>query len=302
MSLSFLQRYYARVSRVLGDPHASARYPNADKYEDLIDFEEALFNKLLRLAGQESLFGYAEATITLTVDTTRYLFPEGFRQFLALEQRDPDTGRQRNRLMSKPIYDTDYGVEILSATKGFKLHPALILDESQDWTLLYLRSPGELHYAFVDDNKVAPLAVQSEIPPTDGGNTYFDVDDYYAGTELRIFQADVGEGQIREVKDFKNGTFILRHAFDPLPQGSVGYEIVPSVPKRYDSIYAYDAAILQLISRREFDKANALKTTRAGQWDSIRDLVVSNTMDRAPTRVKPLRDEDFVPSGDSHNY
>lgn len=297
----FLQRYYDRVSRELGDPHASARYPEADRYDDLIDIEEALFNQLLKMAGQESMLGYAEATITLTLDTTRYLFPEGFRQFIALEQRDTD-GRLLNKLMSKPTYDTEYGVEILTATKGFRLHPALVLEGSQDWTLRYLRSPGELHYAYVGDDSVTSLAVRSKTPPANGGNTYFDVDDYYAGTELRIFQADTGQGQIREVKDFKNGTFVLRHAFDPLPQGNVGYEIVPSVPKRYDSIYALDAAIHQLIRRKEFEKAGALKVQRAGQWDSLRSLVISNTMDRAPARLKPLREEDFVPSGDSHMY
>lgn len=301
MALSFLQRYYARVSREMGDPHASARYPDADKYEDLIDSEEALFNQLLKMAGQESMLGYAEATITLEPSTTRYLFPEGFRQFIALERRDSE-GRLLSKLLSKPTYDTEYGPEILTTTKGFRLFPALSIEESQDWILRYLRSPGELHYAFIGDDKVSPLAVQSETPPTNGGNTYFDVDDYYAGTELRIFQADVGQGQIREVMDFKNGTFILRHAFDPIPRGSVGYEIVPSVPKRYDSIYALDAAIHQLIRRREFVKANELKKQRAGQWDSLRSLVISNTMDRAPARLKPLRREDTVPSGDSHYY
>lgn len=301
MTLSFLQRYYARVSRELGDPHASARYPDADKYEDLIDIEEALFNQLLKMAGQESMLGYAEATITLEPLTTRYLFPEGFRQFIALERIDTD-GRILDKLPSRPTYDTEFGPEILSATKGFRLHPVLSLDASQDWTLRYLRSPGELHYAFISNDKIKPLAVQSGTPPTNGGNTYFDVDDYYAGTELRIFQADTGQGQIREVKDFKNGTFILRHAFDPLPQGSVGYEIVPSVPKRYDSIYALDAAIHQLIRRKEFVKANELKKQRSSQWDSLRSLVISNTMDRAPARLKPLRTEDLISSGDSHYY
>ncbi len=301
MALSFLQRYYARVSRELGDPHASARYPNADRYEDLIDNEEALFNQLLKMAGQESMLGYAEATITLEPSTTRYLFPEGYRQFLALERFSSD-GRRLGGIRSQPVYSTEWGLEILTATKGFRLFPSVILEGTQDWTLRYLRSPGELHYAFVEDEKVSLLAVQSGTPPTDGGNTYFDVDDYYTGTELRIFQADTGQGQLREVRDFKNGTFILRHAFDPLPRGNVGYEIVPSVPKRYDSIYAIDAAISQLVRREKFLKANELKKLRSGQWDSLRSLVISNTMDRAPVRIKPLKEEDLVPSGDSYAY
>lgn len=300
MSLSFLQRYYARVDRELGDPHDSKRYPDADKYEDLIDFEEALFNELLKMIGQESLLGYAEATITLQPSTTFYRFPEGFRQFIKMERRD-DTGRLLDTLGTKPIYGTDYAVEILTATKGFRLQPALIIDADQDWTLQFLRSPGELHYALVDDSEIKLKSVQMGTPPTDGGNTY-SVDDYYAGVELRIYQADVGEGQVREVIDFKNGTFILRHAFDLLPQGDVGYEIMPSVPRRYDSIYALDAARAQLIRREKFEKANALRARRAQQWDSLRSLVVSNTMDRGPTRIKPLKREDLIPSGDSHSY
>jgi hypothetical protein len=299
----FLRRYYTLVDRRLADPHDSKRYPNSAKYEDLIDIEEALFNELLKMAGQESLFGYAEATITLNSTDIFYRFPEGYRQFLVLERRDSsDRKRILDVIKTKPLYGTTYGIEILTATRGFKLDPPLNVTEPQDWVLKFLRSPGELHFAFVEDKDIKPKSVQMGTPPSDGGNAYPDVDDYYAGVELRIFQADVGVGQVRDVTDFKNGTFILRHEFSPLPQGNVGYEIAPSVPRRYDSIYALDAAITQSIDREKFTKANALRLKRSQQWDSIRGLVVSNTMDRGPTRLKPLKSEDLLPSGDSAYY
>lgn len=296
---SFIQRFYRMVNQRLGDPHASIRYPDSDKLNDLYESDQEIFNSLLRVAGQESQMGYAEATITLTNGEAFYQLPVGFRDFLELQYRM--NGKVQGILRSKDFYSQEYGVEVLSGTRGMRLFPAVNLSADQDWTLCYRRSPGLLHHAKATD--VGDDFVVSGIPGTDAGEVQL-VNDYYNGMELRVYAATSGAvPQQREIINFAirgdgKGTFHLRHAFDPKPTGEVYYEVCPTLPLQYESIYALDVASAILMARNQFEKAGALKMERRKKWVSAKQFFLANVSDRGPTRSMPLKAEDFMPSGE----
>lgn len=303
---SFLERYYRAVTRELGDTHTSSRYPPADRLSDLGDIDQALFDSLLNVAGQESLMGYAEATITLVDGQIFYHLPFGFRQFLQLEYRDSQN-RVLDVVRTKQFYEGRYGVDILTADRGFRLFPPPNLTVNADWILCYLRSPPLLHYAEAESVSRDGKTLVSGVPPTNGGEIHL-IPDYYNGAELRIYRAgNLADPQVRVVTDFvvtrerlskAQGVFHLREALSPIPTRNTWYEICPTVPLRYDKIYAMDAAIPELIRREKYEKATQLKKTRDTRWRACVKHFSSNTMDRAPARIHPLTEEDLVATGE----
>lgn len=304
---AFLQRYYRAVARELGDPHTSSRYPNADRLSDLGDIDQTLFDSLLNVAGSESLMGYAEASISLVSGQIFYQFPFGFRQFIQLEFRG-DQNRVLEVIRTKQYYEGRYGVDILTADRGFRLFPPPGLRYTDaTWTLCYLRSPPLLHYAKAESVAADGKTLVSGTPPEDGGEVHL-IDDYYNGVELRVYNSgNRGDPQVRVVTDFvvtqrgrlkPEGVFHLREALSPVPSGDVWYEICPTVPLKYDRIYAMIAAIPELIRREKYTKAAELKKTRRERWSACVKHFSSNTMDRAPARIHPMREEDLASTGE----
>ena len=303
---AFLQRYDRSLSRELGDPNDSKRYPSADRLSDLHGLDRALFDSLLNVAGQESLMGYAEATVTIESGKIFYQLPFGFRQFLQLEYRNSQN-LVLELLRTKQFYDDRYGVDILTADRGFRLFPPADMTQDANWTLCYLRGTSFLHYAKAEGVSPDGKLVVSGIPPDGGGEIHL-VDDFYNGVELRIFNAgNLADPLIRVVTDFivtrRNrlkpvGVFHLREALSPIPTGDVWYEICPAVPLQYDNIYATSAAIPELIRREKYEKANELRKVRKEQWSACVKHFSSNTLDRAPARIHPFQAEDFVSTGE----
>ena len=299
---SFLERYYQAIDRECGDPHTSTRYPKADRLADLYELDQNLFDQLLKVAGMESLMGYTEATITLVSGQIFYTLPPGFRQFIQLEYRQDNYVTKY--LRSKSFYKDIHGVDILSSERGFRLFPPPSITEDQEWTICYLRAPGYLHYAKAARVSADGKAVVSGTPPDDGGELYL-VDDYYNGVELRIYASDNNaHPQTRVVSDFvitgsslrkQEGVFHLREALSPVPEGNIYYEICPTVPLRYDKIYALSAAIAELRRRDKHVKAESLEKEWRKKWVGCTAYFSSNTLDRGPERLHPLKPEDMMP-------
>ncbi len=294
---AFLTRFYDDVDEHLGDPHASARISKASKLRKLHDADEQIFNQLLKTTMQESLLGYAEATITLEDGKEFYPLPPGFRQLVQFEFRW--TERSTSILRSKQFYETHYGIDILSGSRGMRLRPPPSLSAPQDWVLLYLRSPGFLHHATAF--KVGDKSVTSGVPGTDAGELILTTD-YYNGMELRVFSAGRGAPQTQTITGFSilgdKGTFHLRHAFTPVPSGVVLYEICPTLPLKYDSIYALDVALLILGDRDRPVKVASLLKQRQAMWVSCKQYFESNVTDRGPARIHPLSRADRIATGE----
>lgn len=293
----FLKRYYERIDRHLGDEHASSRYPLKQRYDDLLDIDSRVFNQLLRSTGRESLLGYAEVEINFLPDQDFYAIPFDFARFLRLEQRV--SGAPTSLLPTKNFLSDPHspGVVILSRSRGFRVYPTPIVN--QTWTLCCLRQPGLIHYARA--THTAGRSLTSGTPPADGttfGGVLVPVTGYYNGMELHIIEAGTGVGQKREiVHSSAHGekiTFTLRHPFDPPLSGEVWYEIMPTLPPAYDAVYAYDASLEMAAARRTPEHYELLKSRRNELWNTAVDLVSSTTMDRPETQNRVPTEMDDV--------
>lgn len=294
---AFLERYYAGIDRHLTDPNTTKRYTKAQKLDDLHDIDRGIFESLLNVTGQESLIGYAETVVTLQNGIVFYPLPEGFRQLIGFEQR---TDRYvYRRLRSKQHYEERYGVEILTAGRGFRVDPPPLTSGDEDWVLIYQRAPGKLHYAKASD--VGDKTITSGTPGTDAGELVL-IDDYYNGMEVRIYSAARGAPQQREIVSYKvlsdtQAVFHVRHPW-AITSGDVYYEICPTLPLDYDSIYAFDAAMLTLDQRGHPERSAALLRHRNNRWKKCLAYAASNVSDRGPARIRPLRLKDRMPTGE----
>lgn len=294
---SFIDRYFKDIDRNLNDPSSSTRYPKVDRLSDLHDISQDIFDDLSGSTMQESTLGYAEANIVIKNSVGFYLLPHGFRKFLGFEQRN-SLGVATNVSGSKTHYSPSGGIQIITASRGFRINPPPQISGNETWVLQYLRAPGLLHFAKTES--VTLQTVETGTPGTDAGELRL-LPNYYNGMELHIYKAATGAGQIREVESFTvsgtKGIFHLRHEFDPLPTGTVWYEVIPTLPYGYDSIYAMDATLLQLDRREKFEKVRSLIKHRRKKMQAAREYVISNVVDRGPSRIRPLSQEDLMPTG-----
>ena len=272
----------------MNDPHTSKRVTNAKLLRDLETADQMFFEEMLRTTLQESTLGYAEAEITLVAEQEFYRLPHGFRQFLYFTKLDSE----RNTLGSmstKHVYEPTQGMQILDGKAGFRLYPAPDSDDADTWTLGYIRGPGKLHYA--QASHVGEKSLRSSSLGIDAGEIIL-VPDYYNGQHVRIYAADVGAPQYNVVtKSTVDGDQVILHMrHDLFPtSGDVWYEIRPTMPEPYDSIYAVEVAIMNLDRRIQGDHVAALEKHRKRLLSMCRDYFASNTADRAPSRVKPVR-------------
>lgn len=285
---SFIQRFFDDVTRNLDDANTSRRYPLNKRLADLHDLDQRIFEDILMASGQESYAGFAESTLTLQHGVEYYRLPEGFRQFLALEYRDTNDNVLA-RIRSGGFYGLKRRVQVITSARGLRLNPAVLFSDTTSteyWTLVYQRAPGLLHYASTSDTTAKSL--KTGTPPADGGRVVL-LDGYYNGMEFTVYDGK-GAIQTREVlNSFVDGermTLQPRHAFDPVPEGEVWYEMRPSVPERYDSIYALDASFLEM-GRRKTEPSAELKRQREFLWNAIFKYFTSNVSDRGPERIIP---------------
>jgi hypothetical protein len=281
----FLSRFYTAVDDYLGDPHTSARFPNASKLLAFNVAERRIFEDLLRISGQESYLGRAETTISLVADRNHYHFPPAFRQFWKLEYReDGDPDLVTNALPTIGEWSPGPGIIIVDANRGFIVRP--VPDTDETWYLVYQKGPIEIHYGTVTastniTNTGTQATLKVAASPTAG--TVSTRDDYYNGSLLHIVSATAGEGQILEVTDYValTGVLTLRHLFDTTPTGTVVYEIMPTVPPQYDDIYAIDVALEKARIRRSGNVGNLLQA-RKDLWKAVTNFFTSNLADRLP--------------------
>jgi hypothetical protein len=291
---SQLDVFYELTLDLLGSDTLGKRLTKDRLYRDLCDVDTQVFEDVLAATGQESLFGYTEATITLDSDTNFYSWPYGFRKFLSLEYRN-DNGVVIDNLGTAPFYRNSRGVMLLSSNRGFKM-PYTVTSE-QDWTICYLRGPVRMHFA-----KAASVKAKAVIAGTPGtyAGELLTVPDAYNGSELTIYSAAFGAPQTRVVEKYivdQTGvcTFILRDALSPVPTGEVWYEINLTLPREHLRLYALDVAIANLPSREEGGKASELISLRRKAWAAAQSFVTANTADRGPARNRPLRRIDMMP-------
>jgi hypothetical protein len=300
---AFLERYYNGIDRNLKDPGTSARYPKADRYRDLLSLESRIWEDLSGAMIMESLPGYAEATITLKNGVSYYRFPPGIRQLIQFERRGTfrSTGEQViDLLRSQTYYDGQrtWSFNVTTTERSLRVYPAPILAEEQDWTLVYLRKPGRLHYA--QASEVGAKTLTTGTPPTNAGDLVL-LPNYYNGMDIRVFSADTGQFQSREIVGFSivngKGVFLLRHEWDPLPTGSaIWYETAPFLPEDIDDLYALDAALLELNRRKQENPG--LENQRQRLWSAALSWVSSNAADTPPGRLRPTRNRDLEVSGE----
>ncbi len=290
---SFLERFYDDVDTNLDDPRTTKRTTKQKKLALLHTVDRQIWEKILMLTGQESMAGYAEVEITISDDKEFYLLPGNFRQFLRLERRtDGDRNAVEARLNSIPFYDTDPGVVVLSEQRGMLVKPKPVLTADETWTLSYLAGPISLHFATA--GKITDTTIVAGTPGEDAGDLVLS-DAYYDNAMLRIYEAETGSLQIREISNWnhKAKVFTLRHAWNTIPTGTVKYEIRPSVPPAYDDLYAMDVAIRILGQRRR--GRNGLKSDRNELWNACTGYFLSNVADRAPERTLPIRKDEVDP-------
>jgi len=296
----FLQRYYEGIRKHLGDPSHAKRITEQSMYEELFQIDNDIYQGLSKATGIKSRLGWAESTVVLQNGKRFYPWPPGWSKFLSFKRYDTD-GREITSLNTQPEYSQQYGVENLSAERGFKLDPAPLITGDQEWTLEYLRRPGLLHYA--PASSYGDYSITSGTPPTEpyGGELVL-VPDYYAGLVLRVYSADVGAPQVRVIEGSAvNGsdvTFILRDKLDRL-EGEVHYEILPCLPDPEFKVHIFDAAIQFLGDRQKTAKKNDLLLLRTKAWDSAMAHATDTSMDQPATRPRRVRPKDRMPTGET---
>lgn len=284
---AFLDRFYDDVDANLDDPQTSKRLTPAKELRLLYVVETMIWERLLMLSGQESVVGRAEATITIENDKEFYLLPGNFRQFLKFERRtDDDSNYVTGTMRSIPLYDRGPGVQILSEQRGMIIVPKPVLNESEDWTLIYQKGPVRLHHATA---AVVGEKTLTGSTPANGAGEFVLNEGYYDGSLLMVYEATAGQEQIREIvsSDPASKVFHLRHAWGTLPTGTVKYEIRPILPPDYDDLYAMDVAI-RVLGRRNRNRGRlGLKADRKDLWEACKSYFLSNVADRAPARLLP---------------
>ncbi len=290
---SFIEQFYEDVDFSLNDPTTSKRTSKAKKLRLLQSVDRTIWEKVLTITGQESMAGYAEAAITLESGKRRYPLPRHFRQFLRFERRDTENPSIiTGRLNSIPFYAEEAGVVILTAERGILVKFPPILTADEEWTLVYLRSPGALHYATAKD--AGEQTLTAGMPGADAGEL-IKLPAYYNGAMLDVYEADEGANQVREVQTWNpvSGTFLLRHPWEVIPKGNIKYQMQPTLPAEFQDIYALDVAIRILGPRRR--ARVELEKDRTKIWGSVLSYYVSNVADRAPTRIIPFREVEADP-------
>lgn len=81
---SFLDRFYEGVRRRMGDPAATKRLTKGQRLLDFATAEANIWEKVMQAAGQESVPGRTETTITVSDATEYYRLPGNFGNFLHL--------------------------------------------------------------------------------------------------------------------------------------------------------------------------------------------------------------------------
>lgn len=281
-SRAFLERYFAEVNDHLNDPSFSVRTTQERKLRMLLTQEAVIWERLLS-AAEESVIGMAEAVITLENGKRFYPLPGNFRKWIKLEKRlDGDPNHVSAILKTKHVHNTDAGVILLTAQRGLEIDPVPVFSSNQDWTLIYQKGPIIHHYG-----RAKYVTSMSLTAGETSAGTLQRINNFYAGSMLKIFDADTGAPQIMEVISSQGaaGSFQFRHPLDMIPTGEVWYETIPALDEGLDSLYSYDVAMAIMATRKLTRQRQLLMSTRMELFSAAKDQFMSLTTDRGPERV-----------------
>ena len=276
-----LDRFCDLVDDNLGDPHTTRRYPRAKKLRDFYSIEKQIWERLKVASGSESVIGRAAASLTVETDKEFYQLPGNFAQFLRMT--NDSTGTELGTIAD---FEDGPGIVMLSGQRGFRWKPVPDDSDSGAGTLTYQKGPVELHYANAAGVSSDTITFSA---PGENGGTLVALDNYYSGSIVRIYDAATGAGQAREITSFDGTSLVakLRHAWTPVPTGTVRYEICPILPTGYDDLYALDVTILAATRRAAFTRRRFFIDQRRELWNACLEHFTNLTADRAPSRRLP---------------
>jgi len=282
-SRAFLERYFAEVNEHLNDPSFSVRTTPERKLRMLLTQEAVIWERLLA-ASEQAVIGKAEATITLKNGKRFYPLPGNFRKWIKFEKRlNGDPNHVTAILKTKQVHNTDVGIILLTAQRGFEVDPVPVFSSDQDWTLRYQKGSIIHHYGVASHiTKMSLTAGETSV------GTLQRIDNFYAGSMLKIFDAETGSPQTREIisSQGKPGSFQFRHPLDMIPTGNkIWYETVPPLDEGLDSLYAYDVAMAIMATRKLTRQRQLMMSTRMELFTAAKDQFMSLTTDRGPERV-----------------
>jgi hypothetical protein len=282
---SFIDTFYDLVSEHLGDPATSRRLSAAQKLRDFYAVERQIWEKVLQAVGQESLVGRVEHVFHVEQDDDYVPLPGNFRQFLSLEKwRDGDRDDVEMIRQTMPYWEkTKVGVEIINEHQGMLWRPVADETEAGDWVLTYLKGPIRIHHAVAED--VSEFSLTMGTPGPDAG-TIVNRDNYYVGSNFRVWEADTGEEQTREaIGSSTSGGVTFRYAWDPVPTGIVRYEVCPTMPADYDHLYALKVAMKYCSGRNLARRRRELERDYRDAMRACMAYWTNQVGDRTPTRV-----------------
>lgn len=281
---AFIEDYIDWVREYLGDPGLSKRLTAESVLRDLHAEHMVIYEELLKASYQDTVIGYTEATIKLRSDTEFYNFPGNFRQFLGLERRLVDNPRSVvDRLGTKPFGSRDRGITISSAQRGFKVtRVPIVIEESQDWVLMYQKQPIILHWA--DEGRWRGGFTFELGTPSGSQGQLVREQNYYTGELLHIIDETQLNRSIEVVGHAPQlgqvyfGTDLLG-----LPlNAKVKYEFRTVLPRGIDKLIATSVALGKTSDRTDPVKHRLLVKERRKFLQAARNHFRTATQDRAP--------------------
>lgn len=144
--------------------------------------------------------------------------------------------------------------------------------------------------------------------PPSGGGELVKCNNYYTGSVLRVYSAPKNAPQSMVISGYAGSNsqldsdwvFEFRGAWGEIPfldPNTAMYEIVPDLDEGYDSLYALDVAILAASRRREIRRRAGLSAERHEAFQAALSYYANNTIDRAPSRIIPVRYPTVDPYG-----
>lgn len=296
----FLVQFHAAVDDWLRDPNTSRRLTPEKRMQDLHSVQGLLFQKYARASGLESQVGRTTCDLTIKAGQEYYALPPAFVNFLSLKRYDTTDPRiVIAELNTIPLYDQSPGIEILSDMRGIRVQPVPPSGTADEvWTLEYIKGPIRLHYAKA--KSVGPDSITLGTPPNAEAGEIVKLDNYYAGSIVNVYSADMGCPQAREIvaSSARTGGCKIRPGWAPTPEGDVWYEIIPEIPDRFWMIYPIRVAMMNAAKRISPERRNEMRGEFEDLFNEVRRHFASKTKDRPPTRIpNPKR---FLEDGDPY--
>jgi len=194
---------------------------------------------------------------------------------------------------SVPTYADGPGVRLLGPGRGFQFIPRPTEAWAGDWTLCYRKGPVKLHDATLSSMASDGTSFVCGSPATNHGEVVLEPN-YYAGCLIEIYSATTGAPQRRmcTASSVSGSTVTLRFdnkPFNPVPTGTMLYQVLPDLDESVDGLYALDVAILACSRRTGATRRSMLIREREDLWKAARGLYSASASDRPPERLRPPR-------------